>query len=416
MRRSPQPPIYRVRRGGEHLRRSAALAFGVLVVLVAGWVAFALFRSVPAPRLSLTVPANSTISGTPLSPTPSLGAQEAVAISGVGTIAVAGEQTPTPIASLTKMMSALVLLRDHPLSPGESGPSVPVTAADVATYRLEAAQGDSVVKVQAGEQLSEVQALEGALIPSGDNVIQLLATWDAANTAAFVAKMNTLARTLGMDRTHYAGPSGVNPASVSTATDQLRLAEEAMANPVFARIVSMAEVTLPIAGVQYNVDADLGSDGIDGIKTGWVPQSGGCFVLAAKDDLQGTDVSVLGAVLGEQGASPIPTALSTAKRLVLTTEKTLRVFHLPAGSSVAVLTAPYASRVRVVSTSPISLVGWSGAHVHFATITRSRFNGAARTARVGSLTISIGHERKITGLRTTGQLLGPSLGWRLTHL
>ena len=87
------------------------------------------------------------------------------------------------------------------------------------------------MKVRVGEQLSELQALEGALIPSGDNIIQLLATWDAGSTRAFVKRMNALARRLGMDHTHYAGPSGVNPATVSTASDQLRLAAAAMANP-----------------------------------------------------------------------------------------------------------------------------------------------------------------------------------------
>jgi D-alanyl-D-alanine carboxypeptidase (penicillin-binding protein 5/6) len=351
-----------------------------------------------------------------LSLSPPLGVQEAVAISRTGTVAVAGEQAPTPIASVTKMMSALVVLRDHPLSPGESGPYIPITSADVAAYRLEAAQGDSVVKVRAGEQLSELQALEAALIPSGDNVVQLLATWDAGTTTAFVAKMNALARKLGMQHTHYAGPSGVDPATVSTAADQLRLARVAMANPVFASIVSMAQVTLPVAGVQYNVDADLGSDGIDGVKTGWVPQGGGCFVFAARARFHGTDVSVLGVVLGVEGATPVPTALSTAKALVLATEKTLRFFHLPAGSTVATLTAPYGSPIDVLTVSPISLVDWDGAHVRDSMAASSTAELASPTALVGSLTVSAGPEQRASGLRAVGQLHGPSFVWRLTHL
>jgi D-alanyl-D-alanine carboxypeptidase (penicillin-binding protein 5/6) len=256
----------------------------------------------------LTIPARPTIAGTPLSLRPPFGAQEAVAIERIGTIDEAGGDAPISVASLTKMMSALIVLRDHLLAPGVSGPNVTITRVDVASYRLEATQDDSVVKVRVGEQLSELQALEGALIPSGDNIIQLLATWDAGSTRAFVKRMNALARRLGMDHTHYAGPSGVNPATVSTASDQLRLAAAAMANPVVASIVSMPQVTLPVAGVQYNVDADLGSEGIDGIKTGWVPQGGGSFVFAAADAFHGRTVSVLGAVLGEQGATPIPSA------------------------------------------------------------------------------------------------------------
>jgi D-alanyl-D-alanine carboxypeptidase (penicillin-binding protein 5/6) len=413
----PPSHVYRARRGDAHLGRNLAIAAGLVVVLVVAWVAFALLRSLPAPILDLTVPATSRIGGTAIALRPTFGAQEAVALGGTGTIATAGGESPTPIASLTKMMSALVVLRDHPLAPGASGPDIPVTAADVATYKSELTEDDSVVAVRAGEQLSELQALEGALIPSGDNIIQLLATWDAGSTSAFVAKMNTLARKLGLVQTHYAGPSGVNPATVSTATDQLHLAEVAMANPVFASIVAMAQVTLPVAGVEYNVDADLGSDGIDGIKTGWVPQGGGCFVFSAAHRLGGQSASVLGAVLGVQGSTPIPTALSTAKKLVVAVTKTLDTYDLARGTSVGTLSAPWASPVRVVTRSPITLLGWDGAEVQNSTrIASARRGAVAIGTSVGTLQVRLGQRLADSALVTTAPLAGPSFGWRLTHL
>ena len=380
-------------------------------------MAFALFRSSPAPRLVLGISSTRAISGARVVLTPAFGAQEAVALGGVGQVAIAGAQSPTPIASLTKMMSALVVLRDHPLAAGASGPNITVTATDVASYRLEGSEGDSVVAVRAGEQLSELAALEAALIPSGDNVIQLLANWDAGSSASFTAKMNSLARTLGLRHTHYAGPSGVDPATVSTAAEQLRLAEVAMANPVFAGIVGMAQVSLPVAGVQYNVDADLGSDGIDGIKTGWVPQGGGCFVFSAADDIDGRNVSVLGAVLGEQGVTPVPTALSVARKLVVSTEKTIRVERLAAGSRVATLTIPDGSPVPVVTTARLSFLGWSGARAHVVVqLVRHVSSSLPAGSRVGILVMTLGSERRTAVLRTTAALRAPSFGWRLTHL
>ena len=330
---------------------------------------------------------------------------------------MAGEAAPSPIASLTKMMSALVVLRDHPLSVGASGPDITVTTADVANYTSELAANDSVVKVGTGEQLSELQLLEGALIPSGDNIIQLLATWDAGSTSAFATRMNALARTLGMGHTLYVGPSGVDPATVSTVSDQLRLAEAAMANPVFAGIVSMPQVTLPVAGVQYNVDADLGSDGIDGIKTGWVPQGGGCFVFAATNDFLGRKVSIVGGVLGERGATPIPTAFSTAENLVAATERALRSFRLPTGTTIGTLTAPYTSPIRVVSLSPVSLIAWSGAQIQVSLRGARAGRGVPETmSDVGSLRIELGRSVEMTKLSVTKQLQHPSFSWRLTHL
>ena len=70
----------------------------------------------------------------------------------------------------------------------------------------------------AGESLTELQALEGLLIPSGNNLAVLLADWDAGSTDAFVAKMNSAAQTLGLTSSHFVDVSGLDPGSESTAT------------------------------------------------------------------------------------------------------------------------------------------------------------------------------------------------------
>ncbi len=406
---------------GRSRQRGGALALVLIVIgaLVAGciaWGAFALVHTPPAPKLAMSLSSDLTVPGKPLALTAPSGVEEAVAIDGVGLMASTGGERPTPIASLTKMMSALVILHDHPLTPLTSGPAITVTQADVSTYQQERRAGDSVVAVSAGEQLSELQALEAALIPSGDNVVQLLATWDAGSVPAFTAKMNALAHSLGLSHTHYAGPSGVDPATVSTAQDQLRLAEVAMRNAVFAKIVSMPQVTLPVAGVQYNVDSDLGTDGIDGIKTGWIPAGGASFVFSATHKFDGQKVRVLGAVVGEQGRTPLPTALAVAQQIVLASEKTLQVFRLDAGTKVATVSAPYAKTVQVVSTASMSVLAWSGARVSVNLRDSARLTGNLNAGSVvGTLAIQLGEAHAATSAHTTSQLPSPSLTWRLEH-
>ena len=409
---------YRARRArrGPGLAKIAAAAAILIVALVIAWGATALLATPPSPSVHATVATEHTVSGTPLVLQPAFGAEEAVALQGSGTIASAGPQRPSPIASLTKVMAALVILRDHPLRRGESGPNIPITAADVTTYRQELAQNDSVVAVRVGEQLSELQALEGALVPSGDNIIQLLASWDAGNTSTFVAKMNAYARSLGLAHTHYAGPSGVNPATVSTATDQLRLAQLAMANPVFRHIVAMAQVNLPVAGVVYNVNADLGTDGINGIKTGWVPQGGGCFVFSATTRVNGAPRAIVGAVIGVQGGTPIPTALATAKTLVLASKKVITTVRVPAGMTVATITAPYGNPIRVVTASSMTLTTWQGAKIRYVLHARRFKSGSISAgARAGTLVVELAGAQRSLPLRTTGALSGPTLSWRLMH-
>jgi D-alanyl-D-alanine carboxypeptidase (penicillin-binding protein 5/6) len=342
--------------------------------------------------------------------------QEAVALSGVGTIAASSDQTPQPIASLTKIMSALVILRDRPLAIGESGPSIAITSSDVTQYHLEKAEGDSVVKVRAGETLTELQALEAALIPSGDNITQLLAKWDAGSDEAFTAQMNALARSIGMRQTSYAGTSGVDPASVSTANDQLRLAEVAMSNLVFAGTVAMPQVTLPVAGVLYNVNADLGRNGINGVKTGWLPESGGCIVFSALERVESQNVSIVGVILGQGGRTPIPSALRGSRNFVKAVEEKLRVDRLGTNSIVANYDASDGQVIPIVTTSPLSLIGVSGSRVRVDIhLTRSISKRLAARTPVGTVVVSIGAERDSSAIRTASSLTDSSVWWRFTH-
>ena len=115
-----------------------------------------------------------------------------------------------PVASLTKLMTAYVILHDHPLRMGQLGPSITVTQADVNDYDEDTVSDNSNAQVAVGEQIPEIQVLGGLLIHSADNYADLLARWDAGSEAAFVTKMNTDAAKLGMTQSHFADPSGVD--------------------------------------------------------------------------------------------------------------------------------------------------------------------------------------------------------------
>ena len=128
--------------------------------------------------------------------------------------------------------------------------------------------------------------------------------------------MNDAAHSLGLTSTHFSDPSGFDPASVSDAGDLIRLGESAMTNPVFRQIVAMGEVDLPVAGLVYNFNYDLGQNGIVGIKTGSDSAAGGCLLFEAQQSIDGSSVTLVGAVLGQQGASPITSALDEADNLV----------------------------------------------------------------------------------------------------
>ena len=273
------------------------------------WVGVQLLRPVPSMALTAPVTTARVLPGAAPRPDWPGQAQAAVGLPGIGLLGTHGGSAPVPIASLAKIMTAYVVLGDHPLPAGGSGPAITVTAADAAAYASDQRQGQSVVQVAAGEKLTERQALEAMLIPSGNNIASMLASWDAGSDAAFVAKMNARARSLGLRGTRYADASGADPATVSTAGDQFRLTLRALQIPAFRQIVAMPQVTLPVAGVAYNVNSSLGHDGIVGVKTGSGGPAGGCLSFAAIRAVAGSQVTIVGVVLGVQATSAQPSEL-----------------------------------------------------------------------------------------------------------
>jgi len=188
-----------VGRAGTPLTPRAVLACLVVVATLA-YVVFALMRSAP---VSVSV-ASARTGGFPRGPArlawPRHG-QAAVAVQGVGLIGAHGSPRPTAIASVAKVMTAYVVLGDHPLPGHASGPQIIVRSPDVAVYSADLAAGQSVLAVRAGERLTERQALQGLLLASGNNIATLLARWDAGTEGAFVNKMNERARALGLAHT-----------------------------------------------------------------------------------------------------------------------------------------------------------------------------------------------------------------------
>jgi D-alanyl-D-alanine carboxypeptidase (penicillin-binding protein 5/6) len=241
--------------------------------------------------------------------------QAAIAVEDLGSLGVSGGRRPVPIASVAKVMTAYLVLKGHPLEPGQEGFSIEIGDADVEDLHRRLALNQSVIAVEAGEVLSERQALEALLLPSANNVAALLAVHEAASVAAFVAEMNEAATELGMGETRYTDPSGFEGTTVSTAADQLKLARAAMADPTFAEIVAMPAAVLPVAGEVANLNQLVGQEGFVGIKTGSDQAAGGCLLFAKRIDVDGRTRTMVGAVLGQRQGDLIQAALASAKAL-----------------------------------------------------------------------------------------------------
>ncbi len=253
----------------------------------------------PALQLSMTAPKITAVAGsTPVIPWVQAG-QSAVAVPAAGLLETSGPEDSGPIASLTKMMTAYLTLEQHPLTATSSGPKIEMTSVDQEDFAQDTVDDASSVEVKAGEVLTERQLLSGLIVRSANNVADTLARWDSGSIPAFVARMNAKAAALGMTSTHYVDTNGLDAGSVSTAHDQLILAEHAMELTSFASIVNQTTVTLPYIGTLDNYVSAVGYDGVVGIKSGFTDAAMACVVLAAIRQVGNQQVLVFAADLGQ---------------------------------------------------------------------------------------------------------------------
>jgi D-alanyl-D-alanine carboxypeptidase (penicillin-binding protein 5/6) len=180
-----------------------------------------------------------------------------------------------PIASVTKVMTALVVLEharpDAVVTIGGPAPTV----------------GGSTVGLRAGERLTVRQLLTAALVQSANDAAYALAYYAGhGSIARFVAMMNAKARELGLRDTHFVRPDGLDAAGhYSSARDLLKLARVAMREPLFRTIVRIKTTTIPGGRFLRNWNDLLFSyRGTIGVKTGHTSAAGWNEIAAARRD------------------------------------------------------------------------------------------------------------------------------------
>ncbi|MHB8612863.1 MAG: D-alanyl-D-alanine carboxypeptidase family protein [Candidatus Dormibacteraceae bacterium] len=391
----------------------------ILVVLLLAVIVAATwnyFRPIPAVAASGSVPSSEVIAGTvPSIPWPIHGSA-AVGAQGLGFIASSGNEQAIPAASVTKVMTALVILEDKPLKAGETGPSITLTDIDVQSYQTDVANKESVVPVQSGEQITELQALQGMLIPSANNLAETLARWDAGSIDAFVAKMNARAVALNLSHTRFADTSGANPGSVSTPSDLMALGVVAMKQDVFAQVVGMGSAVIPVAGTVFNVDTVLGQSGIIGIKTGSGFNTGANFLFAAKISVDGVPIMFYGCVMGQ---ATLDDTFAAAKNLIGAMQAGLHVRHVIArNQTIATYVTAWGAQSDLVSSVDVDLVEWPGMILRQRLQTRSIVVDQPLPAgtQEGAEHMVLGDYNLDIPLVLSDPLFPPGRFWRLTRL
>jgi D-alanyl-D-alanine carboxypeptidase (penicillin-binding protein 5/6) len=229
--------------------------------------------ALPTDRVDGKVAADASI---PLSALPDVQMAEGAIVDGDGRVLWSRSAgTRRPMASITKIMTAVVALENSSLS-------------DVVTVpKASVAVGESTASLRAGEKLPMRDVLAALLVKSGNDAAVAIAQHVGGTEAQFVDMMNAKAAELGLANTHFANPHGLDaPGHYTTATDLGVLARYAMSKPEFRRIVTLKSVTIGTGKRRETLtstDELLGNyKGAMGVKTGFTDGAGYSVVSAAQ--------------------------------------------------------------------------------------------------------------------------------------
>lgn len=332
----------------------------------------------------------------------------AVAVEGMSQIASATD--PASIASITKVVTALLVLDEMPLAVGEQGPEFRFTAADRTTYWDYRSDGESALDVPVGGTLSEYQLLAGMLVGSANNYADRLAGNLWPSDKVFAAAAETWLNAHGVPGIRIMDPTGIEAGNTASPAALIALAQRALADPVIAQIVSQQQIELPGAGIVKNTNGLLADPGVIGVKTGSLDSYN---LLSAKDvNVAGTTVRLYASVLGQPDD---PARLAASRALYAQLEQELQPRpSVASGTVTGTVTTRWGETVDIVTATDAAVILWNGSS-GAVTTTYSLDDSRTSGDTVGSLAVAGPVNSATVDLALAADIPDPSPWWRLTH-
>lgn len=398
-----------------------AIVLVVLVGVPGGYVWWALTAPVSAPVVEtheppVTVPAAAAVS------LPSTGAA-AIAVAGgdeylgaeaSGIWMTSGTGEPRSIASITKIITALVILDRHPLAdPSDPGPTITFSKADHDLYDQYYVRGATIAAMPTGSSMSLHDAIATMLIPSASNYAEAVSTWAFGSQGAFRGAAQRWLAANGLTGTTLVEPTGLDARNTSTPADLIALGKIAAANPVVARIAATSSVSLPGPGRMVNTNDLLGSNGITGLKTGNLGEGTYNLLFTASVPV-GTaqPLAVTGVILGGMTRANVN---NDVMRLI---DSIRAGFHeVPLAKrdqQVGTITTPWGSSAQVVVSDYVTIFTWADTpiSVEMTTTTPKTYTDGEE---VGSITWIAGPNTVTVPIEIEGTIVPPTDTWRLTN-
>lgn len=342
------------------------------------------------------------------------GADEYLGPEAAGIWMTSGGGEARPIASITKLITALVILSAKPLSGvDDPGPTLTFDKADHALYDKYYVMGATIAAMPTNSTMSEKDALKLLLVASATNYAEAVAGWAFGSNGAFVNATRSWLAANGLTSTTIVEPTGIDPRNTSTPTDLMALARIATADPVIAQIVALPHLDIPNFEQLPNTNDMLGTGGVNGLKTGTLVDIGSNLLFTARLPVGGPEpLSVIGVVLGGYSHESVNLDVTAMLRSIA------NGFHdvplAERGQVVGTYTTPWGESAQMVLTQSASIFTWSDTPIT-ATMETTTLTTGAKGENVGAVTWTAGPETVTVPIELDRAIAPPDDWWKLTH-
>ncbi len=418
--RDPIDPQLRRRRRRRGLI-IAAICVVVLLAATGGYIGWALTAPMNPPAVTTRTPAAPAVETAALGAPPV--AASAISVTGAdaylgaaasGIWGSSGTGEALPIASITKIITALVILDAVPLaSADDPGPTITFTKADHDLYDRYYVQGATIAPMPTGTSMSLHDALAAMLIPSASNYAEALSSHIFGSQNAFLGATRDWLAAHGLTGTTITEPTGISPRNTSTPTDLLVVAKLAAAHPAIAQIVATPSISLPGAGQLYNTNGLLGTSGVTGLKTGTLGEGTYSLLYTATLDVGAADpLAVTGVLLGGASRDSVNAAVIAALDDIRAGFHQVPVSE--SGQEIGTVTTPWGDTAQLVIGEAASIFTWSDTPIVVTTDIETPPIYQDGTV-VGSITWTAGPNTVTAAVKIVGNIDPPTEWWRLTH-
>lgn len=391
--------------GARRVRRVLSGLMALAVVLGVAYGAAALLS--PVPRLHVEQTISAAIDGdwTEELTLPEGGSTALIAES--GSTFAAGSTDPRPIAGMAKLVLAHVVLDAEPLGAGGPGAAITIDQQHLERYRELDAAGARTVAVRFGQTWTRRDLIAATLIGSGNNTAELLVDEVFGSLEAYLAAARTWLDANDLSSTTVADGTGLDPASLSTASDLARLGALSLENPTLASLLESRPRTTQGGAAFADEAAFLSGLGTTGLVRTYTDAAGVCVLLA----LSVGDETIVIATLGQPG---YPAAEDSLTALIAGVRESVRpVEVVAAGQVVAVARSAWGQQTELIATESVTVSSTEldGLGLRLDAASRSTI---VRGADAGSLIVEAGGTEQVVRLESTTAITEPGIAWRFS--